>query len=181
MEKRVLQVGGSEWNQLKNSNMSIPEFSLDGRTTIGKVVNIYDGDTCKLCLFLDKEYKNLSRYNIRMNGYDCPEMKTKNLLEKRYAQFSKECFEKLVGNKLVKVYCKEFDKYGRLLGEIYVMQPNGQELHINQWMISNKLGYGYEGGTKSGFTAHWGDISHEEMRKIVSVPETCDWNKNHEE
>ena len=39
-----------------------------------------------------------------------------------------------------------FDKYGRLLGEMYINKED--TVSVNQQMIDNKYGYEYHGGTK---------------------------------
>ena len=47
---------------------------------------------------------------------------------------------------LVYLKCGGFDKYGRLLGELFVNQED--EISVNQQMIDNNYGYVYHGGTK---------------------------------
>mgnify|MGYP001459345647 CR=1 FL=1 len=67
----------------------LPKFSLKGMRKNCKVLKIYDGDTLWLAstLFNDKLY----RFNIRMLGYDSPEMKPskKYKLDHRYNAFKK--------------------------------------------------------------------------------------------
>ena len=53
-------------------NIDIPLMSLIGITTIGKVVEMYDGDTCKIVLMNNNK---LEKYNCRLLGLDTPEMK----------------------------------------------------------------------------------------------------------
>ena len=67
---------------------------------------------------------------------------------KKKAVESKEFLRSLVANspeQLVYVKCR-FDKYGRLLGELYVNLED--EKSVNQQMIDNGHGYEYHGGTK---------------------------------
>ena len=47
---------------------------------------------------------------------------------------------------LVYIKCGEFDKYGRLLGELRVNLEDDKS--VNQQMIDNGYGYEYHGGTK---------------------------------
>jgi endonuclease YncB( thermonuclease family) len=65
--------------------------------------------------------------------------------------------------KLIELRCKEFDKYGRLLVEIpapvIVAEVPADSKHnpvasntVNSWMIVNKFGYEYKGGTKMTFS-----------------------------
>ena len=49
-------------------------------------------------------------------------------------------------NQLVYVKCGEFDKYGRLLGTIFINKKD--KVSVNEMMINNNFGYVYDGGTK---------------------------------
>ena len=52
-------------------------------------------------------------------------------------------------NQLVYIKCGEFDKYGRLLGTLFINKED--EKSINQLMIDEGYGYEYDGGTKKKF------------------------------
>ena len=55
-----------DWDSVNNDT---PLFSLEGTYCKCKVVNVYDGDTCKVVFPLnDKMY----RWNVRLTGYDTP-------------------------------------------------------------------------------------------------------------
>ncbi len=134
---------------LSNSDKTIKPFTLAGRTLLAKVIDVYDGDTCKVNIFL---YENvLKQFTIRMMGYDCPELRTKNVIEKKFGYRSKEIMVKLVANKLVKLECLDFDKYGRILGNIYIKDDKDNEICVNKFMVDNHLGYNYFGDTKVTF------------------------------
>ena len=55
---------------------------------------------------------------------------------------------------MVVIECGEFDKYGRLLGKIYLKQENdgqsggGESVSINDWLVQNKYAFPYDGGKK---------------------------------
>jgi endonuclease YncB( thermonuclease family) len=128
---------------------SLTLFTLDKRVFDAKIVRVYDGDTCFAVFKLNNDYV---KFKIRLEGYDSPEMKpaldSKNReCEKKSAQKSKEELEKHVLNKIVKLHCGKWDKYGRLLGTIYI----DNNVNINQYMIDNGFGYVYGGGTKKEF------------------------------
>nr|QDY52382.1 staphylococcal nuclease homologue [Mimiviridae sp. ChoanoV1] len=137
--------------QLKVCDKKTPKFSLQGLTKICKVVDIYDGDTCRVVF---NHNGCINKWNIRMNGYDSPEMRPSRNLEnrdeiKKKALESKNFLKSLVANspeQLVYLKCGGFDKYGRLLGELYVNLDD--EKSANQQMIDNNYGYVYHGGTK---------------------------------
>ena len=131
--------------QLENMKCDdIQEFSLNKITTIGKVVDVYDGDTCKIILIVkDVFYK----FNCRLLGVDTPEMKPSLLKCDRDKEMVEayQCRNKLIqlstncdisikdtrkhkeckkwvndtNTKIIKVVCHTFDKYGRLLVALY--------------------------------------------------------------
>ena len=57
---------------LEKCGKDIPEFSLCGQSLKGKVVEMYDADTCKIVLPLNN---TLYKFTCRLNGIDAPEMK----------------------------------------------------------------------------------------------------------
>ena len=59
-------------NQLNSCDNKTPLFSLEDKVKLCKVVNVYDGDTCKVVFRLNNQ---IHRWNIRMDGYDTPEMR----------------------------------------------------------------------------------------------------------
>ena len=59
-------------NKLLEATNDIPLFSLNGTFCQCKVVDVYDGDTCKVVFPLNDK---LVRWNVRLSGYDTPEMR----------------------------------------------------------------------------------------------------------
>ena len=151
MSENINQESDEIIQQLKVCDKKTPKFSLQGLTKICKVVDIYDGDTCRVVF---NHNGCINKWNIRMNGYDSPEMRPSRNLEnrdeiKKKALESKNFLKSLVANspeQLVYLKCGGFDKYGRLLGELYVNLDD--EKSVNQQMIDNNYGYVYHGGTK---------------------------------
>ncbi len=130
------------WDKDEGS-METPMFTLEGQEFDAKVVKIYDGDTIHVVFSFKGE---ITRWKIRMEGYDSPEMRSKCADEKKAAQRAKQALVDKIGKNKVKLVCGKFDKYGRLLGTIFLDDEN-----INTWMISQGYGYPYEGGTKMIF------------------------------
>ena len=131
----------------------IPIFSFMGKILIGRIVDVYDGDTCTV-LF---EYNNdIMKYKLRAMGYDCAEMKPKKSdpnrdKEKELAIAAKNRFIQLIGGSdtIVQVKCLEFDKYGRILGYIYRLNEDVETAKsVNDIMIEEGHGKQYSGGTK---------------------------------
>ena len=78
-----------------------------------------------------------------MNGYDSPEMKTKNDEEREVAKLAQKALsDKIMGRDVI-LRNVRLEKYGRLLCEVYL-----DDLHLNKWMMDNRYGIAYGGGTK---------------------------------
>ena len=129
---------------------NINYFSFHGKEFIARPCSIYDGDTFSAIFLYNNEF---IKYKCRCMGYDSPEMKP--LLndpnrdkEKELAVIAKNRFTELVlkhETKLVKIKCYEFDKYGRLLVDVWNMVDNKK---INDMMIEEGNGKPYFGGKK---------------------------------
>jgi endonuclease YncB( thermonuclease family) len=132
-------------NKLRECNNEIQIFSLDGKYKLCKVVDVYDGDTIKVVFDLKGTFY---KWNVRMLGYNSPEMRVsinnpaRNLI-KASAIESRDYLKGLIQNEdqLVYIKCGKFDKYGRLLGTIYLNK--GDITSVNQLMIDNNKGYVY--------------------------------------
>ena len=129
-----------------------PYFSLDGLITRAKVVNVYDGDTVHIVFpFYNKERKkDMCRWKCRLSGIDTPELRTKSSQEKTLAIQAREYVKNYVLDKIVTVKCGKFDKYGRLLVEIYVFEQD-TECSLNQLLIDRGIAKEYNGGKKDEF------------------------------
>ncbi len=57
----------------------LKEFSLNGEVVLGRSYYVYDGDTIRVACFFNNE---LYRYNIRLDGFDTPELRAKTQKEK---------------------------------------------------------------------------------------------------
>ncbi len=148
----------------------VPEFSLNGIRTIGKVVDVYDGDTCKIIL---ANGNVLMRFNCRLKFIDTPEMKPLRNKPNRDVEITNaiKCRNKLIqlvtncqlglddnltkvqvkkllnsNNRVIQVQCHEFDKYGRLLVELYLGDNT-----VNNTLVEEGYAKSYDGGTKEGF------------------------------
>ena len=96
----------------------------------GIAVSIYDGDTCDIVLFSDGKY---TRYNIRMLGYNSPEIRQPKNIDNNIRVFNKalaiaarDKLALLLGlnmeleqRPLLRVLCDGYDKYGRVLATVY--------------------------------------------------------------
>jgi endonuclease YncB( thermonuclease family) len=132
----------TDWDSV---NDKIKVFSFEGRECQGKVVSVYDGDTVKIVFPLtDKEPERLFKWNCRLINVDTPELRTKNKKEKEFGKKVRDMLREKILNNVVNVKCLDFDKYGRLLVEIFY-----EGVSINQWLIDNNYAKVYQGGKKS--------------------------------
>ena len=156
-------------SKLKKANNSTPFFSLKNKFKLCKVVDVYDGDTCKVVFSLKGE---IYRWNVRLEGYDTPELRPSKSKENRdeeiaSAKRARDYLSKLVMNEaqLVYIKCGEFDKYGRLLGTLFLNEKDTKS--VNQIMIDNGHGYKYDGGTKKKFNEIKDSSKDNENIKII--------------
>ena len=98
----------------------------------GKVVSVADGDTITI-LDADK-----IQHKIRLQGIDAPEK------GQAFGTKSKERLSEKIGEKEVVVKWKNKDRYGRVLGEIYL-----GDRHINLEMVQDGLAWHYKQYSKS--------------------------------
>ena len=150
----------------KYDNNTTPHFSLNGQKMWGRVVSLYDGDTLTVALNV---FTGVYKFSVRMNGIDTCEMKSKNDKNKELAKNARSRLLSLITEKdisetstwndrrkinnilnkgmyFVWVECLDFDKYGRLLANIY-LNENSTE-NFSQVLIKDKLAYEYRGDTK---------------------------------
>lgn len=138
-----------------------PPFSFEGMDVVAKVVDIYDGDTVT-CVFY--KFKKCYRFTVRLAGIDTCELSSKNreqglrarmrlyeLVSKDTSQIDihiprKNLRQKLGESRcLVRLICGKFDKYGRLLGDLY--EVNGLK-SFNDILVVEKLAFPYFGDKK---------------------------------
>ena len=111
--------------------------------TKGNVIKVYDGDTITIQFKLPYKQSPLYKISVRLNGIDCPELKTKNLVEKQCSQIAKEKVTQLLMNKDIELKNTGMDKYGRLLADVYYNKKS-----VNNWLLTNHLAVSYDGKTK---------------------------------
>jgi len=123
--------------------------------TSGKVIKIHDGDTITICAYFPydrlKVPENIAnsiyRWNVRLLGVDCPEITSKDEIEKNCSKrIQREMFDLLI-EKNVRLENVSYDKYGRILANV-ILEENTGEININEWLISKRYAVRYDGGTK---------------------------------
>lgn len=111
----------SAFNSLLGASWAAtPELDFSGRR-LAKIVDVYDGDTCTAVFWFGG---NLVRSQLRLEGFDSPEMRAgrgRQLEpgEKEKATVCRDALRALVLNRIVAVEFGPSDKYGRALARIH--------------------------------------------------------------
>ena len=144
------------------NDTNTPLFSFNGVNGMSRVVDITDGDTIKAIInFKDDYYKII----VRLNNIDTCETKSKCEENKNLGINAKKRLYNLITNKtietndkklikkelndncyLIYLKCYDFDKYGRVLGDIY--KNENDNISFSSILINEKLAYIYGGKTK---------------------------------
>lgn len=138
-------------------------FTFKGLLTPARVTRLYDGDTAWIAFFHDQRPV---LHPFRMAGYNSPEMRPRLTVAHRslHMAAAKVATERLGAllrqhaNDVVWVRFMKEEKYGRLMGRMYIPyvdQPwewRGDEACVNTWMVQNDYGKAYFGGRKMDFT-----------------------------
>jgi len=123
-----------------------PKFTLKGHCCLARLVDIVDCDTLHVVFtFGDIFYKwNVRVMGVEKNtGIDATEFSF-SFFTNQSGLNRKELKDHLERNQtLVSIKCGEFDKYGRLLGDI---EYGG--ISLADELLRQKLAYKYLGGTK---------------------------------
>lgn len=121
-----------------------------------KLDRVVDGDTVDA--LIDVGFDIWFKKRIRFKGVDTWESRTRNLEEKalglKAKARTKELLEK-VSSKSGYFRLKSYGlgKYGRVLGELFIMDADGKQWNINKTLIAEGHAYVYDGGTKKVFTS----------------------------
>lgn len=107
------------------------------------MIKVYDGDTITIATKLPGD-PTWYRFAVRINGIDTPEIKSRNATEKNAAVAAQSALSELVLNKTVVLDKVSYEKYGRLLADVFT--ENG--VSVGQWMLHNRYAVPYDGGTK---------------------------------
>lgn len=140
---------------LKRSEEKFEQLRLRAKSFPAKVLEIYDGDTLTIGFRCNGGFWKSS---MRIYGIDAPELKPKHQgrsieslqREREAAVRSKNSLHKLLCGEIVKVQLceKNTDKYGRLLGNVFLGKIN-----VAEWMIKEGLARPYYGERKVNFVS----------------------------
>ena len=121
-----------------------------------KLDRVVDGDTVDA--LIDVGFDIWFKKRIRFMGLDTWESRTRDLEEKKLGKLAKERTRQLLEDVSSKsgyfrVKSHGLGKYGRVLGEIFIMDKDGKQWNINETLIAEGHAYVYDGGKKKVFTS----------------------------
>ena len=121
-----------------------------------KLDRVVDGDTVDA--LIDVGFDIWFKKRIRFKGVDTWESRTRNLEEKalglKAKARTKELLEKISSKSgYFRLKSYGLGKYGRVLGEIFVMDKDGKQWNVNETLIAEGHAYVYDGGKKKVFTS----------------------------
>ena len=119
-----------------------------------KLDRVVNGDTVDA--LIDVGFNIWFKKRIRFMGLDTWESRTRDLEEKKLGKLAKERTRQLleeVSSKpgYFRIKSHGLGKYGRVLGEIFIMDKDGKQWNVNQTLISEGHAYVYDGGKKQIF------------------------------
>ena len=121
-----------------------------------KLDRVVDGDTVDA--LIDVGFDIWFKKRIRFMGLDTWESRTRDLEEKKLGKLAKERTRQLledVSNKsgYFRLKSHGLGKYGRVLGELFIMDKDGKQWNVNKTLIAEGHAYIYDGGKKKVFTS----------------------------
>lgn len=114
---------------------------------IKQVLKVVDGDTIDASIDLGFDISLEKR--IRLGGIDTPESRTTDLKEKQLGLQSKDWLKhrlEFAKDIIIKTELPDStEKYGRIIGHLFI---NGEDVSLNNQMITDGYALAYDGGTK---------------------------------
>lgn len=99
---------------------------------VSEVVRVVDGDT--YWLRLDVGFRETLLVNVRLSGFDCPELRSGSAYERAQGavarDFAASFFRDLAGDHLYIRTEKDPDDFGRWLGDVWIDPPDGTAVHL---------------------------------------------------
>ena len=121
-----------------------------------KLDRVVDGDTVDA--LIDVGFDIWFKKRIRFMGLDTWESRTRDLEEKKLGNLAKERTRQLLEDVSSKsgyfrLKSHGLGKYGRVLGELFVIDADGKQWNVNKTLIAEGHAYVYDGGKKKVFTS----------------------------
>ena len=149
--KELLEAGVHFGHQTQRWNPKMDKYIYRG-----KLLRVVDGDT--IDALIDVGFDIWLKKRVRYSEIDTWESRTRNLEEKKLGLAAKARNKELlmeVSSKpgYFRIKSHGLGKYGRLLGEIYIQDKDGNQICINKQLITEGHAYTYDGGKKKVFSS----------------------------
>jgi micrococcal nuclease len=143
-----------------NTTLVAEKFTFKGKTLLCRVVEVYDGDTITVVTRLS-ERDSYYKYKLRLYGVDAPEVRG---VTNKYGTHVRDLLSDLINGQEIIVDFVEEDKYGRLMGEIWIPEVERnicycffpdiykKGINVNKLLLERGVASGYDGGKKIAFT-----------------------------
>jgi len=116
----------------------------------GKVVSISDGDTIKVL-------KDGKQVKIRLAAIDCPEK------GQPYWRKAKKLTASLVAGKIVKVWETDIDRYGRIVGFVFIGDKN-----LNKELLAAGLAWHYKKYSRDPELLNW-SLMRDQLKGVFGL------------
>ena len=120
---------------------ALPRHEKHAFNMVVRVADVYDGDTFTVVALIDGAWQ---RRRCRCAGYDSPELRSRDPIEKKRAVLAREHLKEMLPKTAFVLRVQGHDKYGRWLVEVPC-----RALADN--MIAAGHAVAYNGGTKPTF------------------------------
>ena len=117
----------------------------------GRVVKVYDGDTLTIAVSM---FGTLYRFNLRLRGIDCPEIRSKKDSERQAACKVQAHAYDLLFHKMIDIEDVGYDKYGRLLANVYVGKKE-KRVNVSQYLLDSHMAIAYTGKGRKMHPNNW--------------------------
>ena len=125
--------------------------STSAAEILGEVIGIADGDTITVL-------QNRTQYKIRLYGIDTPEK------SQAFGNRAKRFISGLVYRKKVRVVEEDVDKYGRIVGSVYLGGTS-----VNEEMVRNGYAWVYRKYCKRSFCPDWLGMAREARERGLGL------------
>jgi micrococcal nuclease len=130
-------------------NIILVAGSVHAQTITGKVVGVVDGDTITVL-------EGTTPHKIRLYGIDCPES------GQDFGQKAKQFVSDMVFGKQARVVQMDMDRYGRMVGMVYVGNTC-----VNEEIVRAGLAWVYNRYCKDPVCSQWRDL--EKQAKAAKI------------
>jgi micrococcal nuclease len=125
--------------------------TLHAQTITGKVVGVADGDTVTVL-------QNQNQYKIRLYGIDTPEK------GQDFGNRAKQFTSDLIFGKEVRVIEKDVDRYGRVVGMIYI-----GNICVNEEIVREGLAWVYDYYCKDSVCREWAGLEAQARQSSIGL------------